>query len=287
MRRPNSDKLQRIRKPARNVLTKPQGGNKLGWRFRRTVKILPGVRLNLSRSGISTTLGRNGASINLGKRGTSATVGIPGTGLSHTSLMSRPSQYQGSQGGTPKVAKKFGCGSWAVVALILVGLGKCMGGVAPPTPVPMETSNPQVAQGLLTASPAVTPDEVKSSDYITGDRVKGRSTPSQTSKIVHILRDGDPVMVVSRKRNWAKVVQNGVTFWVVAKHISSSPRVTPSKARRPIIVKRSQRYIKKRRPAKRAGYSGGSCPCGSGRICTGPRGGRYCITSGGNKRYGV
>lgn len=29
------------------------------------------------------------------------------------------------------------------------------------------------------------------------------------------------------------------------------------------------------------------CPCGSGKVCVGPRGGRYCITSGGNKRYGV
>jgi hypothetical protein len=27
------------------------------------------------------------------------------------------------------------------------------------------------------------------------------------------------------------------------------------------------------------------CPCGSGRICVGPRGGRYCTTRGGNKSY--
>lgn len=31
----------------------------------------------------------------------------------------------------------------------------------------------------------------------------------------------------------------------------------------------------------------GSCPCNGGDVCVGPRGGRYCITSGGNKRYGV
>jgi hypothetical protein len=31
----------------------------------------------------------------------------------------------------------------------------------------------------------------------------------------------------------------------------------------------------------------GDCPCNGGRVCVGPRGGRYCITSGGNKRYGV
>jgi hypothetical protein len=28
-----------------------------------------------------------------------------------------------------------------------------------------------------------------------------------------------------------------------------------------------------------------SCPCGGGHVCVGPRGGRYCITAGGNKRY--
>lgn len=27
------------------------------------------------------------------------------------------------------------------------------------------------------------------------------------------------------------------------------------------------------------------CPCTSGRLCEGPRGGRYCLTDAGNKRY--
>lgn len=33
-------------------------------------------------------------------------------------------------------------------------------------------------------------------------------------------------------------------------------------------------------------HSGGGCSCAGGNVCYGPRGGRYCITSGGNKRYG-
>lgn len=28
-----------------------------------------------------------------------------------------------------------------------------------------------------------------------------------------------------------------------------------------------------------------SCPCSGSKVCVGPRGGRYCITSGGKKRY--
>ncbi|MFO1127733.1 MAG: YHYH domain-containing protein [Rhodospirillales bacterium] len=28
------------------------------------------------------------------------------------------------------------------------------------------------------------------------------------------------------------------------------------------------------------------CPCGTGKVCVGPRGGRFCITGSGSKRYG-
>lgn len=41
----------------------------------------------------------------------------------------------------------------------------------------------------------------------------------------------------------------------------------------------------KRARRARSNYSSGSCPCSGYANCTGPRGGQYCITSGGNKRY--
>lgn len=49
--------------------------------FRRRIRVLPGVTLNLSNSGISTTVGVKGASINFGKNGTYLNTGIPGTGF--------------------------------------------------------------------------------------------------------------------------------------------------------------------------------------------------------------
>lgn len=51
-------------------------------RFRKTKKILPGVKLNLSKSGVSVTAGVKGASINIGKDGVYRNLGIPGTGIS-------------------------------------------------------------------------------------------------------------------------------------------------------------------------------------------------------------
>ena len=51
------------------------------WNFRRSVKILPGVRLNFSKGGTSWSFGPRGAKVNISKRGTYLTTGIPGTGL--------------------------------------------------------------------------------------------------------------------------------------------------------------------------------------------------------------
>ncbi len=50
-------------------------------RFRRTIKIAPGVKLNLSKGGVSTTVGTKNLKFNFGKRGVKRTVSIPGTGI--------------------------------------------------------------------------------------------------------------------------------------------------------------------------------------------------------------
>jgi len=61
----------------------------MGFRFRRRIRLLPGVRINLSKSGVSTSIGGRGAWLTFGRRGTRATVGLPGTGLSYTTTAER------------------------------------------------------------------------------------------------------------------------------------------------------------------------------------------------------
>jgi hypothetical protein len=51
------------------------------WRFRKSFKVLPGVRLNLTRRGLSATVGAAPFSVNFGPRGVYGNVSIPGTGL--------------------------------------------------------------------------------------------------------------------------------------------------------------------------------------------------------------
>lgn len=53
-------------------------------RFRRSRSVLPGVRVNLSKSGPSVSLGPRGAKLTVGATGIRTTVGLPGSGLSLT-----------------------------------------------------------------------------------------------------------------------------------------------------------------------------------------------------------
>lgn len=55
----------------------------VAFRFRKSIKLFPGVKINLSKSGVSTSVGVPGATVNLKPgRSTRITNGIPGTGLS-------------------------------------------------------------------------------------------------------------------------------------------------------------------------------------------------------------
>jgi len=50
-------------------------------RFWRRVRIIPGLRVNLSKSGASLSIGRRGGWYTVGPRGRRVTVGLPGSGL--------------------------------------------------------------------------------------------------------------------------------------------------------------------------------------------------------------
>ena len=53
----------------------------MAWNYRKRITIAPGVRLNVSKKGVSSTFGMRGASINVGRNGTYLNTGIPGTGI--------------------------------------------------------------------------------------------------------------------------------------------------------------------------------------------------------------
>jgi hypothetical protein len=64
-------------------------------RFQRRIKIAPGLRLNVSKSGLGFSVGPRGASFSVGPSGVYSHVGLPGTGISHRSKISSGQSSQG------------------------------------------------------------------------------------------------------------------------------------------------------------------------------------------------
>ena len=89
----------------------------MGFRFRRSVKIAPGVRLNFSKSGVSTSIGPRGAKVTIGHGRVRQTVGIPGTGISYTE-----SHRVADHGQAPRPGGSGGLGALLIVGVILVAL---------------------------------------------------------------------------------------------------------------------------------------------------------------------
>ena len=75
----------------------------MGFRYRRRVKIAPGVHLNIGKRGTSVSLGGHGVTTNYSKRGRRTTYSLRGTGLSYAT----------------KTQKASGCGC-AIPMMVLI-----------------------------------------------------------------------------------------------------------------------------------------------------------------------
>ena len=93
----------------------------MSFRFQRRIKILPGLRLNVCKTGISWTVGTRGASVTARDGKLTGNVGIPGTGLSYRKRLDLPSEDQVDQG-EPRPPPGTSTPSWLVLAAVL-GLG--------------------------------------------------------------------------------------------------------------------------------------------------------------------
>ncbi len=69
-------------------------------RFRKSIKLAPGLRWNISGGGSSFSFGPRGASITTGKRGTFVNTGIPGSGFSSRAKIGAPAPRPAAAGMT-------------------------------------------------------------------------------------------------------------------------------------------------------------------------------------------
>jgi hypothetical protein len=97
----------------------------MSWRYQKRIRVLPGVHLNLSKSGVGVSIGGRGAHVGWTARGRRyMSLGVPGTGLSWRAYdqrskvqpMVRPVPCELCQPGHAHV------GLWVVVVVILMVL---------------------------------------------------------------------------------------------------------------------------------------------------------------------
>ncbi len=93
----------------------------MGLRFRRSIRVLPGIRINLSRSGLSTSVGVRGAHVTVGHGKVRETVGVPGSGVSYTTTQStRSGAYSAPDSAKPGRFWRVVVGILAILFLLPV-----------------------------------------------------------------------------------------------------------------------------------------------------------------------
>jgi hypothetical protein len=183
----------------------------MGLRFRRTVKLFPGVRLNLSRGGVSTTVGVRGASMTVGKQGTYANVGLPGSGVSYRTRIDGDAEGhepRGMEGGR----KRSSLLPILVVVLALGGGALAFFGLkTSPTAAP-------VAAVPIAAAASTPAAEVPATETVT---IAKRSTamkaePSRKSEKIGTAHQGDRFTVFSYQGAWLEVGHDQPEGWIAA-----------------------------------------------------------------------
>lgn len=157
------------------------------FRFRRSIKILPGVRWNLNKRGSSFTFGGRGYHYTVGSKGSRTTVGIPGTGVSYTQVHSAKAKVAPTLSTTSSMPtstptkNKAGCLYAAGLTVLGVWLLSFLTKVSTPTATaPATGSASPVALASPTATAAFTPAPLP------------RSTPDLTTTALRATRVFSP-----------------------------------------------------------------------------------------------
>ncbi|MEV0947175.1 DUF4236 domain-containing protein [Rhodococcus sp. NPDC049939] len=181
----------------------------MGFRMRKSVQIVPGVRMNFSRSGIGYSVGGKGLRVTRHANGrVSRTVSIPGTGLSHQQTLRAGSRRGASSRGT----------------------GSRRAAVAPPP------SNRPVAPGMF--APAWEKDlfavleSRNPSDYMAVARKHGSTMP--TARVLAAALEGLLHFQFGIEDPVARERARALLGWVVPRHdgLSTLPFVTKYLAER-------------------------------------------------------
>lgn len=126
----------------------------MGWRFRKSIKILPGVKLNINKKSTSFTFGTKGCHYTINSEGKrTASAGIPGTGLYYTESSTK--QKHKNRKDNLNSTKPIGCGTivlYFIICIVFIGFLSNFGNKNPPKNTTHRTQEKSSAQQSVTLS---------------------------------------------------------------------------------------------------------------------------------------
>ena len=189
----------------------------MGFRFQKRISILPGVRINLSKSGASASLGPRGADVNIGRDGVTANAGIPGTGLSYREKIGK----SGKTGWLGILAVVGGLGFWA-----FQHAGKIEKTIAPhPANTVLSTvSSTKLSTDAVSTSPASGNTGANMQRYVHRKGSILRAKPKASGDILKRELKGAPVTLVSEDADgWSRVTDGNVTGYMRSSVLGAQP----------------------------------------------------------------
>lgn len=191
----------------------------MGLRYRKSAKIAPGIKMNISKTGIGFSAGARGAHVSAHSSGrVSASAGVPGSGLSYTT----------SSGGTKR---RSGCLIPTIIFIALVGFifygfSSCISSGSKSS-VPAEISAVSSSSGVTTTISPVDPDAAalrsQSLDQIKElltsqgyEIVEAKKSTDSLSFAVSIPGISDADDLSSAPDNWEEVKQSLVSSYEAA-----------------------------------------------------------------------
>jgi Protein of unknown function (DUF4236)/Bacterial SH3 domain len=185
------------------------------WRFHKVLSIIPGVRLNLGKGGVSGSLGPRGADVNIGRHGVTTNAGIPGTGLSYRQKMGKP-------------------GSWIGVATVVAGLGltaykysdKIEAFFHHPATATSGAASVLLPHGRgSSAADSVVASAVAASGvrYVRRNNSDLRAKPSTSSPAIAKEAKGTQVTLVSVSGKWSQVRVGSQSGWMRTSVLGETP----------------------------------------------------------------
>lgn len=211
----------------------------MGMRFKKSKKIAPGVKLNVSNKSVGVSVGGKGVHHSVSSSGRkTTTVSAPGTGLSYVKTSGGGSHKKKS---SKKQSGTVGCGTILlgfILFFLIVGVFSSgfSSGRKKAAEAAASSSSSASTVSAVSETPTPTPTEapVETKVMYSVSSLNIRAAASADAEKLGTFAAGDSVTVISSENGWSKIDYNGTEAYVSSDYLSDTqPTAAPAATQAP------------------------------------------------------